>query len=88
MPGRSALAAALDQEASWSVQDYLLAELIDRLELSIWLFIEANSERNDIPFPKPFPRPGEQSRNEEMKEAPPRTFLAPGEVAALFSGKF
>lgn len=81
MAGRSALASALDIRAEWSTSEYMIAEVIDRLELSNWLAIEINSEKNDVPQPVPMPRPGH-------KEVTPaeREFATPAEVAALFAG--
>lgn len=58
--GRSVLAATVDEAAEWNESEYLLARISDALELSNWLFIQANSgdESNDIPAPEPLPRPG------------------------------
>lgn len=54
------LAATVDEAAEWTESDYLLARISDALELSNWLFIQANSEdSNDIPAPEPLPRPGQ-----------------------------
>jgi hypothetical protein len=60
--GRSVLAAVLDESAVWSESDYLLARISDSLEVSNWLYIQANSgdEGNDIPAPTPLVRPGQQ----------------------------
>ncbi|MET7984563.1 hypothetical protein [Streptomyces sp. NPDC005281] len=59
--GRSVLAGTVDESAEWTESEYLLARVSDALELSNWLFIQANSgdESNDIPAPAPLPRPGQ-----------------------------
>jgi hypothetical protein len=56
------LAAVLDDAAVWSESDYLLARISDSLEVSNWLYIQANSgdEGKDIPAPTPIVRPGQQ----------------------------
>ncbi|MFF8629686.1 hypothetical protein [Streptomyces werraensis] len=59
--GRSSLAAVLDEAAAWSESDYLLARISDALELSNYLFYQANSgeDAEEWPAPEPLPRPGE-----------------------------
>lgn len=65
--GRSVLAAACDEAAEWSETDYILARVSDALELSNWLFIQANSGEGgeDIPLPAPLPRPGQEESEPE-----------------------
>lgn len=81
MSNRSALATKLDPRAEWSTAEYMIAEMIDRLELSNWLAIEINSEKNTVPQPQPIPRPGD-------KEVTPveREFATPEEVSDIFAG--
>lgn len=88
MPGRSAVAAAVDTQSEWGTPDYLLAEIIDRLELNNWLLVEINSEKNDIPPPEPIPRPGVSVEAKAEENRPRREFASPTEVAALFAGTF
>lgn len=79
-PGESALSAAIDPAAGWTVDNYLITELIDRVEVSNWLTIQVNSEKSDMPFPKPYPRPGmEFDEPEEVK------FASASEVADLLT---
>ncbi|MGW5773109.1 hypothetical protein ACWEVY_28655 [Streptomyces longwoodensis] len=59
-PGRSVLAAAADESAVWGESEYLLARVSDALELSNYLFYQANSgeDADDWPIPVPLQRPG------------------------------
>lgn len=82
MPGRSALSAAVDDRDEWTIESYLIAEVLDRLEVANWLSIEINSEDNELPFPKPWPRPGVGET--ETIEDPPE-FASLDEVANLFA---
>jgi hypothetical protein len=79
--GRSTLAAAMDEAAEWSANDYLLARLSDAQELSNYLFIKANSsDAKDLAVPDPLPRPG-------YVEPPKPTYdySSGSEVASFFS---
>ncbi|OKH95415.1 hypothetical protein AB852_00670 [Streptomyces uncialis] len=59
-PGRSTLVAAMDESASWSPTDFLMARVSDALELSNFLFLKAHSsEAAEIEPPVPIPRPGD-----------------------------
>jgi hypothetical protein len=71
MPGRSALCESVYGEAgSWSNLEYMLAALIDKQEITNWMFVEANkADTTDNPAPQPYPRPG-QSLNETLDEEP------------------
>lgn len=78
------MAAVVDEAAEWSETDYLLARISDSLELSNWLFIQANSgeESNDIPTPAPLLRPGQ-----EQPEIVPdtHTYASTDEVVNFFN---
>jgi hypothetical protein len=76
------LAAVVDESAEWSESDYLLARISDALELSNWLFIQANSEDNDIPAPAPIPRPGHV---EPEPESDTYTHASTNEVIDFFN---
>lgn len=82
--GRSVLAAVVDESAEWSESDYLLARISDSLELSNWLFIQANSgeDSNDIPAPTPLPRPGQE---EPDPEPVTQTHASTDEVVDFFN---
>jgi hypothetical protein len=80
MPGRSALAAAIDPSGEWSSESCLIVELLDRLEIANWLAIEINSEDNAIPFPSPWPRPWVKSKDEEDEPE----WATPAELSKLF----
>jgi hypothetical protein len=57
-------------EASWSVESYLLAALVDRVSELTWLTAAVNSKKGKQPKqPKPIPRPGQKSRRAEPKGA-------------------
>lgn len=45
----------------WSVDTYMLANVIDAIQASDWHFIAANSKHAPKP-PKPFPRPDSQKK--------------------------
>ncbi|WP_207944378.1 hypothetical protein [Actinomadura rubrisoli] len=75
---------AIDPGSEWRTSDYMLAEIIDRLELNNWLLLEINSENNEIPLPEPYWRPGVTEAFTEQDQE--RTFATPREVANLFAG--
>jgi hypothetical protein len=80
-PGRSTLLMAMDERATWSETDYLLARLSDAAELSNFLFIKANaSESDDLEVPSPLTRPGDP----EPKPEPQSDFSSNDEVVAFF----
>lgn len=83
MPGRSALSRAIDPQAEWDTNNFLTAELIDRLDLSNWLMYRANFEDSgDMPMPKPFPRPGHK------EEEPAIEFASNEEIAKALAFNF
>jgi hypothetical protein len=50
-----------DHPASWSVESYLLANVVDAANQVAWITAAANSKRKP-PRPKAVPRPGERRR--------------------------
>jgi hypothetical protein len=83
-PGRSCLAAAVDESAEWSNSEHLLARVSDALELSNWLFYQANSgeDAEEIAAPTPLPRPGQE---EEVIEPEAPAYASTHEVVDFFS---
>jgi hypothetical protein len=83
-PGRSALAAVIDESAEWSNSEHLLARVSDALELSNWLFYQANSgeDAEEIAAPTPILRPGQE---EEIPEPALPTYASTDEVVDFFS---
>ncbi|GHF38636.1 hypothetical protein GCM10010218_19780 [Streptomyces mashuensis] len=58
--GRSALLAAFDESATWSVQEHLSARISDSLELANFFFLKAHSsESQGLTPPDPIRRPGQ-----------------------------
>lgn len=79
--GRSTLLMAMDERASWTETDYLLARLSDAAELSNYLFLKANAESSDdLEPPTPLSRPGDP----EPEPVPQTTFATGEEVTAFF----
>jgi hypothetical protein len=79
-PGRSSLAAVMDESAEWATSDYLLARISDALEMSNFLFLKANAEDSkSITPPDPIPRPGI-----EFEEPEPDIEYSSGEEVAGF----
>ncbi|MEU0159024.1 hypothetical protein ABZ154_09330 [Streptomyces sp. NPDC006261] len=77
---------ALDKTTEWDVHGYLLARLCDSMELSNYLFIQANSsgENQDaMEAPTPIQRPG-QPDEPEPTPPKPEDFASGKEVAAFF----
>lgn len=73
---------AMDERASWSHSDYLLARLSDAAELSNFLFIKANAEESDdLELPIPIARPGDP---EPQQPEPQTEFASADEVSAFF----
>lgn len=70
MYGKSALSEALlGEPAHWSNEEYMLADVIDRLEIGNWLMTEVHkSEDTSNPVPKPYPRPGMSAESESLNE--------------------
>ncbi|NEC21177.1 hypothetical protein [Streptomyces parvus] len=83
-PGRSALAAAVDESAVWSDSEHLLAQVSDALELSNWLFYQANSSEDAEPLPAPTPmrRPGQEAAAVEPAQP---TYASTEEVVDFFT---
>lgn len=81
--GRSVLAAAVDDAAAWSESEYLLARISDALELSNYLFYQANSGEGAEEYPQPIPlrRPGEE---EPEPESATHTYASTEEVVDFF----
>lgn len=75
---------ALDESAEWGTEQYLMARISDALELSNYLFIQANSENSDMPVPTPIRRPGDPEEVESDKPKP-EEFASGQEVAEFFS---
>lgn len=65
MPGRSALLKAIDPKAEWSHSEYLMSEIIDRLEMANWLKYRMDYEDDKMPMPDKFPRPGIELTSKE-----------------------
>lgn len=84
-PGKSTLLMALDEATEWGAESYLMARLSDAMELSNYLFIQANSAENAEPMPLPTPiqRPGQPEP--EPQKPKPEDFASGHEVAAFFS---
>ncbi|MFG2228032.1 hypothetical protein [Streptomyces sp. NPDC048644] len=83
-PGRSTFLAQVDESASWSVMDHLLARVSDATEISNYLFIKANSEGPDeLQVPEPVQRPG-QGTQEKPKE-PEHAFADGAELSSFFT---
>ncbi|MEU9404777.1 hypothetical protein AB0E08_03590 [Streptomyces sp. NPDC048281] len=81
-PGRSTLMMAMDERASWSESEYLLARLSDAAELQNYLFIKANAESSDdLEVPTPITRPGDPEPRAPEQQP---DFASAGEVSAFF----
>ncbi|MEV5883091.1 hypothetical protein AB0L74_10290 [Streptomyces sp. NPDC052020] len=82
--GRSVLAAVVDESAAWSTSDYLLARVSDALELSNFLFYQANASEDAEEWPAPTPvlRPGEE---EPEPEPDTPTHSSTEEVVTFFN---
>lgn len=63
MFGKSAVSLAmLGEQARWGNTQYMIADLIDRVEISNWLTTEVyKAEGSSNPIPTPYPRPGMDS---------------------------
>ncbi|MVO87424.1 hypothetical protein GPA10_22335 [Streptomyces sp. p1417] len=83
-PGRSTLAAAIDESAEWSESDYILARISDAVELSNWMYYQANSGEGseEIDAPAPLPRPG---RAHEALATEPASYASTDEVVDFFN---
>lgn len=65
LPADSAVARSLHGEvADWTVTDHLLACVIDALHVANWQRV---GDKN-APRPKPLPRPGQQQRDEHLRQ--------------------
>jgi hypothetical protein len=82
MHGQAALPMAYDESLSWGTQEHLMARVTDALEVSNWMFIQANSGEGagEVPFPDPVPRPGDVLPEEE-----PKKLASTGEVASFLN---
>ncbi|MEH6373693.1 hypothetical protein V7793_04940 [Streptomyces sp. KLMMK] len=82
--GQSSLLASMDEGASWSETNHILARISDGLELSNYLFIKANAgeDGDDLEPPKPLPRPGQQAEEPKRVET---EFASGDEVASFFN---
>jgi hypothetical protein len=84
-PGRSTLLMAMDETTEWGVEQYLMARISDALELSNYLFIQANSaDDSEIPLPEPVRRPGDL---DEVDPKPNQEEFASGQEVAAFFGR-
>ncbi|MCM1967793.1 hypothetical protein [Streptomyces sp. G1] len=80
-PGRSTLLAAMDGSTAWDTSEHLLARISDGIELSNFLFIQANSaEETGLEPPTPLPRPGQPEPEPERVD-----FASGTEVASFFT---
>lgn len=72
MYGQSAVSVALLGEAArWSNTEYLIADLIDRVEILNWLTTEIHKSPNTSnPIPEPHPRPGMSREGGELINTP------------------
>ncbi|MDQ8703308.1 hypothetical protein RCO28_12530 [Streptomyces sp. LHD-70] len=83
-PGRSTFLAQVDESASWSVTDHLIARVSDAAEISNYLFIKANSdESDDLPVPDPVQRPGQETQ--EKPKEPEYAFADGAELSSFFT---
>jgi hypothetical protein len=83
-PGRSTLLMAIDEAAEWTPEMYVMARISEGMEVSNYLFLQANSAENtEIPAPEPIPRPGEPVKVVQEKPKP-EDFASGHEVAAFF----
>jgi hypothetical protein len=85
-PGRSTLLMVLDETSVWGPEMWVSARISDALELSNYLFIQANSseESEEVPLPEPIERPGQPKMAAEAKPKP-EEFASGQEVAAFFN---
>lgn len=78
---------SLDKHTEWSQDTYILARLSDAMEVSNYLFIQANSDPDKSeppPHPEPLERPGDPE--EVVPEKPkPEEFASGQEVVAFFN---
>ena len=49
--------ATVGEQATWSINDHLVATVVDALQVSNWLFASAHSKQK-VPMPQRVPRPG------------------------------
>lgn len=85
LPHGSALHIALHgDEARWTPGDYLLASAVDLLQVSNWLFVQANSKKGvRTPFPEPVKRPGKKTSAKPDQE--PKRFASAQEVRSFIA---
>ncbi|MEU0912131.1 hypothetical protein [Streptomyces althioticus] len=76
---------AIDESTEWTPEMYVMARISDGMEVSNYLFLQANSaEDTEIPQPDPIPRPGEPEKPVQEKPKP-EEFATGQEVAAFFN---
>ena len=61
LPLGSRVASVLDDRASWTNTDYLLASIYDAVRDTAWVTAQVQNPKH-IPHPKPLPRPGGATR--------------------------
>lgn len=86
LPRGSALHLTLaGDEATWTPGEYLLAAAVDLLQVSNWLFMQANSKKGTRnPFPDPVQRPGRTTPTETPDQGSQR-FASAQEVSAFIA---
>ncbi|GAA2665201.1 hypothetical protein [Nonomuraea recticatena] len=92
MLGKSALAVALlGEAASWSNEEYILADLYDEIAVGNWMFVTAHrtDDQASIPTPPPYRRPGHSAEpaNDESTydPPPPEQFATAVEIHGVLS---
>lgn len=71
LPDDAATMRALYPESIWTAGDYLLAGVLDALNVANWLTVEVNKRKGTRnPMPEPVPRPGQSDRRERRGSAP------------------
>ncbi len=87
MHGRSALSEAyLGEQASWSNEAYILADVRDSIEAGNYLFLSAHkSDGYKMPDFKPYPRPGlDPGLLVYGSDDPEPDWASPQDIAQLF----
>lgn len=82
LPADSATAQAMHGElAHWQTAEYLMANVVDLLRLSVWQRSGGKGER-----PKPIPRPGVADESTKRKRFKARRTFKPSDLSAMFGG--
>lgn len=87
MHGRSAVSEAyLGEQAAWSNEAYIMADIRDSIEAGNYLFLSAHkSDGYRMPDFKPYPRPGLDSSLLVYKsDEPEADWASPQEISQLF----